>query len=89
MNAKSLLVISALTLVGCAHSKQEKGGDSADISSDVEAIKKRAVGDLNCSSEIKVEVVEEGNMWRPWTFMASGCGQRANYLSRMGTIIRN
>lgn len=91
MNVKSSLiaVALALALAGCAHSKQEKGGDAADTSEDVAAIKKRAVGDLNCSGEIKVEVVEEGNMWRPWTFMASGCGQHANYLSRMGTIIRN
>jgi len=82
----ALLAVSSL---GCAHGKSDSKSDAPDISSDVDSIRKRAALDLNCTESIKVDVVEEGNMWRPWTFAATGCGQHATYLSRMGTIMRN
>ncbi len=55
----------------------------------IESVRKRAAVDLNCSEAIQVDVLEVGNSWRPWTFAAAGCGQRASYLSRMGTLMRN
>jgi hypothetical protein len=90
MNSRLTVLLLLLSAFGCAHSKSEtKEAEATDTSEDVVAIRRRATVDLNCNSEIKVDVVEEGSMWRPWTFAASGCGQRATYLSRMGTIIRN
>lgn len=91
-----LTALILLALQGCAHrsanadtsAKAEDKGTS-DTTADVEQITKRARVDLDCAEPIKVEVIEEGNMWRPWTFSAKGCGKSASYLSRMGTIMRN
>lgn len=84
-----LFVIGLVFALGaCAHHREERAG-TGEESAEAQAIKKRAMGDLNCSEEIKVEVIQEGNMMRPWTFQASGCGQRATYLTRAGMIIRN
>jgi hypothetical protein len=87
-----LVAFAVLAGLGCAHSSKNADSDDSsgsETSEDVRAIQKRAASDLNCAAPIKVDVVEEGSMMRPWTFSASGCGQRATYLSRMGTIIRN
>ena len=39
------------------------------------------------NDQVKVTVLEKGNMMRPWTFGTSGCGKNKSYLSRAGTII--
>ncbi len=87
--SKTILAVAATftLLTGCAHTSSEKAGKGANPA-EVEKVQRRAEADLSCQ-QVTVEVLEEGNMMRPWTFVAKGCDKSATYLTRMGTIIRN
>ncbi len=87
MKNLALVVVALAVSTGCAHSpRAPKTANPAEV----EKIQKRAAVDLNCPNEaVTVEVLEEGNMMRPWTFAAKGCDKTATYLARAGTILRN
>lgn len=88
MKRPLFFLVAMLMGLGCAHKQSAKEPRDADPAA-VEQVRKRAAIDLSCQEDVKVEVLEQGSMMRPWTFAASGCGRTASYLSRMGTLIRN
>lgn len=87
--SKSFLALSftAALFSSCAHTPKEKTAKGPNPA-EVEKVQRRAEADLNCAT-VTVEVLEEGSMMRPWTFVAKGCDKSATYLARMGTIMRN
>ena len=86
---KKLVLMFGLTLVACAHNSQPKEPKPVNPA-EVDRIRSRAAAELSCAEEnVTVEVLEHGNTFKPWTFVAKGCDKTATYLSRMGTIIRN
>ncbi|MGV3626041.1 MAG: hypothetical protein ACO1OB_34850 [Archangium sp.] len=81
------LTISLALFSGCAHTPKEKVAKTPNPA-EVAKVQRRAEADLGCS-QISVEVLEEGNMMRPWTFVAKGCDKTATYISSVGGIMRN
>jgi hypothetical protein len=97
MRFLTLLGIIGFALsLGCAHHK-DSDQDTANApaaepgkpsDSSVAEIKKRAGFELACAEDqLQVTVLETGNMFRPWTFGVAGCGKRATYLYRAGSIV--
>lgn len=81
------VAVTFALFTGCAHTPKEKAAKRPNPA-EVEKVQRRAEADLGCQ-QVTVEVLEEGTMMRPWTFLAKGCDKSATYLARMGTIIRN
>lgn len=85
-----LFFAGACALVACSHNDSSGGASApkADTGA-IAAIQKRASFDLGCPIEqVQVVQIEQGTFMHPATYGATCGSQRASYLERMGTIIK-